>query len=130
MTATAALANLGRDQMVEVLTYLAQDPIETVFLRGLILRAGLDLGRQHGRFMAYREPNGELGGVILVSSLVVPYATAPEAPVAMAEVLRRSPLSDAQSGRPPGDGRGIVGGYRRVAAATAPRPNFTARLYR
>ena len=91
MTTTAALANLGRDQVVEVLAYLAQDPIETVFLRGLILRAGLDLGRQHGRFMAYRDPSGELGGVILVSSLVVPFATSPDAPVAMAEVLRRSP---------------------------------------
>ncbi|HWN82006.1 MAG TPA: GNAT family N-acetyltransferase [Candidatus Udaeobacter sp.] len=91
MTTTTALETLGRDQVVEVLAYLAQDPIETVFLRGLILRAGLDLGRQHGRFMAYRDSSGELGGVILVSSLVVPFATAPEAPLAMAEVLRRSP---------------------------------------
>jgi ribosomal protein S18 acetylase RimI-like enzyme len=91
MTATSALATLRRDETAEVLAYMARDPIETVFLRGLILRAGLDLGRQHGRFVSYRRPDGELGGVMLLSSLVVPYATAPEAPAAMADLLRRSP---------------------------------------
>jgi ribosomal protein S18 acetylase RimI-like enzyme len=91
MTVTSPLATLRRDETNEVLAYLAQEPIETVFLRGLIIRAGLDLGRQHGRFMAYRGPHGELGGVVLLSSLVVPYVTAPEAPAAMAELLRRSP---------------------------------------
>jgi uncharacterized protein len=91
MTAISPLVALRRDEKAEVLAYMAQDPIETVFLRGLILRTGLDLGRQQGRFLAYRLPNGDLGGVILLSSLVVPYATDPEAPAAMADVIRRSP---------------------------------------
>jgi uncharacterized protein len=91
MTTTSPLGILGHDETTEVLSYLARDPIETVFLRGLILRAGLDLGRRHGCFVAYRGDDGELGGVMLVSSLVVPFASAPEAPAVLAGSLRNSP---------------------------------------
>ena len=91
MTATSPIGVLSHDETLEVLAYLARDPIESVFLRGLILRAGLDLGRRHGCFVAYRGDDGELGGVMLVSSLVVPFASAPEAPAALAGTLKNSP---------------------------------------
>ena len=90
MTTISPLAVLRQDETEEVLAYLSRDPIESVFLRGLILRTGLDLGRRHGCFVSYRRA-GRLGGLMLMSSLVVPFATMPEAAPALAEALRSSP---------------------------------------
>ncbi len=91
MTTLSPFTILSRDETDEVLDYLLRDPIETVFLRGLILRVGLAIGRRFGCFVAHRQPDGELGGVMLMSTLVVPYATDPAAPIAFGDALRSSP---------------------------------------
>jgi len=120
MTTTSPLGILGHDETTEVLAYLARDPIESVFLRGLILRAGLDLGRRHGCFVAYRGDDGELGGVMLVSSLVVPFASAPGAPEALAGALRNSPYRMRNLvGR-----RGTVEALWAAMGAWRPRPRL------
>ncbi len=87
MTTLAPLTVLRHSQTDEVLAYLASDPVESVFLRGLILRTGLDLGLRHGCFVAYRSPAGALGGVMLMSTLVVPFVTMPKAVPQLAEAL-------------------------------------------
>lgn len=91
MTTLLPLTVLSRDETNPVLAYLLREPIESVFLRGLILRTGLTLGRRYGCFIAHRSADGNLGGVLLMSTLVVPFVTDPAAPAAFAEVLRESP---------------------------------------
>lgn len=91
MTTTSPLTVLKHDETGEVLAYLGRDPIESVFLRGLILRTGLALGRRHGCFVAYRDQAGRLGGILLMSTLVVPFVTKSEAVPALAETLASSP---------------------------------------
>jgi ribosomal protein S18 acetylase RimI-like enzyme len=86
------LTVLRHDETEEVLAYLARDPIESVFLRGLILRTGLDLGRRHGCFVAYRGAKGKLGGIMLMSTLVVPFVTTKQAAPALADALANSPF--------------------------------------
>jgi len=93
MTTMSPLTVLRHDETEEVLAYLARDPIESVFLRGLILRTGLDLGRRHGCFVAYRGANNRLGGVMLMSTLVVPFVTTSKAAPALADALSSSPFA-------------------------------------
>lgn len=91
MTTLSLLTVLSRDETERVLAYLLREPIESVFLRGLILRTGLALGRRYGSFIAHRRPDGDLGGVLLMSTLVVPFVTDPAAISTFAEALRESP---------------------------------------
>ena len=91
MTTLSPLTVLSRDETDRVLAYLLREPIESVFLRGLIMRTGLALGRRYGCFLAHRSPNGDLGGILLMSTLVVPFVTDPAAIATFAEALRESP---------------------------------------
>ncbi len=91
MTTLSPLMVLSRGETDRVLAYLLSEPIESVFLRGLILRAGLAFGRRYGCFVAYRRGDGDLGGVMLMSTLVVPFVTDPAAIDSFAEALRDSP---------------------------------------
>jgi ribosomal protein S18 acetylase RimI-like enzyme len=74
----------------EVLDYLMRDPVESVFLRGLILRIGIVLGNHRGRFVGIRDRAGQLSGVMLLSPLVVPFATVPGVATAMGDEVTRS----------------------------------------
>jgi predicted GNAT family acetyltransferase len=91
MTTTSLLSVLQHDEADEVLAYLGRDLIESVFLRGLILRTGLDLGNRHGCFVAFRAKGGRIGGLMLMSTLVVPFVTDPEAAPRLADALLSSP---------------------------------------
>jgi hypothetical protein len=91
MTTLSPLTALSRDETDRVLAYLLREPIESVFLRGLILRTGLALGRRYGCFLAHRSLDGGLGGILLMSTLVVPFVTDPAAIPVFAEALRESP---------------------------------------
>jgi RimJ/RimL family protein N-acetyltransferase len=74
------LVTLGPSHTRAVLDFLGREPIESVYLRGLIQRIGLVIGDRRGRFVGARRSDGALVGMMLLSPLVVPFT--PEAEVA------------------------------------------------
>lgn len=74
----------------EVWRYLSREPLESVFLRSLIERMGIELAGRNGRFVGVRDSAERLGGVLLLSPLLVPLATWPEAAEAFGREVTRS----------------------------------------
>ncbi len=90
----------------EALDLLSRDPVESVYLRSVLLRAGLDNhGDRQPGFFGFRE-DGALSGVLLKSPLVVPFAVSGAAARAFGSDLARSAVEI----------RNIVGRRQTVAA--------------
>ena len=77
---------------LETLAFLEQEPIETVFLRGLIRRLGLALDERQGRYLGTRGADEALSGVLLMSRLVVPCVSSPDVARTFGEEVSRSEL--------------------------------------
>jgi uncharacterized protein len=61
---------LGEENRAEVMSFLAQDPVQTVILRGLILDYGLCGAELRGRFYGYFA-NEQLAGVALIGHQII-----------------------------------------------------------
>ncbi|MGD8393943.1 MAG: GNAT family N-acetyltransferase [Candidatus Eiseniibacteriota bacterium] len=75
MTTTSwDICGLRHDHTREILRLLERDPVESVFLRSVIMRLGVELHGRHAQLLGARSSTGTVAGVLLLSSLVVPFA--------------------------------------------------------
>jgi GNAT superfamily N-acetyltransferase len=82
------VCELSVQDEAEVLDFLAERPIHTVFMASLIRDNGLTSPRNRGSFYAYRDENGKLGGVALIGHAVLVEARSDSSLTAFAQIAR------------------------------------------
>jgi RimJ/RimL family protein N-acetyltransferase len=68
------ICGLRHDHTREIIRLLEREPVETVFLRSVIMRLGVELHGRQAQLLGARSSTGTVAGVLLLSSLVVPFA--------------------------------------------------------
>jgi predicted GNAT family acetyltransferase len=103
----------------EVLDFLAERPIHTVFVASLIRDNGLTSPRNRGSFYAYRDENGKLEGVALIGHAVLIEARSDASLTAFANIAR-----DCSSTRLIRGERNAVHSFWGKHAAAAQKPRL------
>ena len=80
---------VGDGEEPEVLAFLAERPVQTVMMNGLIRDNGLDSPFNRGRFYACRDQHGQLEGVALIGHATLVEARSDAALRAFAEVAQQ-----------------------------------------
>ena len=86
---TVSVERLGKGEEAEVLEFLAQRPIHTVAMMGLIQDNGLNSPLNRGIFYGCRDLNGRLEGVALVGHATLMETVSDRALAALAQVAQK-----------------------------------------
>ena len=86
---TLSVERLGKGEEAEVLEFLAQRPIHTVAMMGLIQDNGLESSLNRGTFYGCRDLNGRLEGVALVGHATLMETVSDRALAALAQVAQQ-----------------------------------------
>jgi hypothetical protein len=89
-----SIEELGAASRNEVLAFLAERPVHTVIMSGLIHDNGLESPLSRGRFFGYRGPDGNLEGVALIGHATLVEARTENALTALARVAGSLPGVD------------------------------------
>lgn len=93
-----AATELVSEHQTEVLEFLAQRPIDTVFMAGLIRDNGMVSPRNRGSFYGVRGDNGQLEGVALVGHFILVDARSQKAVTMLAQTAQGSTLPTLMRG--------------------------------
>jgi GNAT superfamily N-acetyltransferase len=72
----------------EAIEFLAERPVHTVVLGGLIQQNGIDSPRNQGHFYSYREASGKIEGIALIGRAVILEARSTDALISFAMLAR------------------------------------------
>src|SRR5678816_4805532 len=88
---SVSVARLTNSDAAEVLTFLAQRPIHTITMMGMIHDNGIVSPFNRGTFYGCRDLNGQLEGVALVGHATLMETISDRALAALAQVARECP---------------------------------------
>jgi len=113
---------LHADEESEILDFLAERPIHTVFLASLIRDNGLVSFHNRGSFFGWRNHSGKLGGVALIGHATILEARTDEALAAFADVTKEARMPHLIRGE-----RKITDSFWKYYATEQQRPRLINR---